>query len=160
MPRSMTGALCASSSNVANWASGHRRAHTFFSAIRVASAVVFGCEQRVLSLSYGMLRLFVFLATTALGCAGATADPALRLMHGAWIGDGHYFLLDTQRMQANLDIKKPFQRDPLMIRNITGSMVIFQIKNHRFIGLFDGPNLRITGHGIQDSAILRRAVRP
>jgi hypothetical protein len=106
-----------------------------------------------------MLRLFVFLAATVFGSAGATADPTLRLMHGAWIGEGHYFLLDTQRMQANLDIEKPFQRDPLVIRNITGPMVVFQIKNQRFIGLFDGPNLRVTGHGIQDSAILRRVFR-
>ena len=87
-------------------------------------------------------------------------DPALRLMHGVWTGDGHYILLDSQRMHANLDIEKPFQRDPLVICNITGPMVVVQIINHCFIGLFEGPTLRLTGHGIQDSAILRRASRP
>ena len=103
-----------------------------------------------------MLRLIALLATIALGSAGARADPVLKLMHGTWSGDGHVFMLDTQRMQANIDIEKPFQRDPLVIRNIAGRMVIFQINARRFIGLFEGRDLHLTGDGVQGSAILRR----
>lgn len=90
----------------------------------------------------------------------AKADPVLRQMNGTWRGSGHYLLLDTERMLANDDPEKPFRRDPLVIHNITGRMVVFQISGNRFIGLFQGSTLGVTGDGIRGSANLRRADRP
>lgn len=107
-----------------------------------------------------MLRLNLVLSSTLLGIVGASADPALQAMHGAWVGDAHYFALDTQRMQANLHAEKPFQRDALLIRNIAGKMITFEINTQRFIGLFDGDELRLTGDSIHGSVTLRRAIRP
>lgn len=107
------------------------------------------------------MRAIVFALCYLLNLTGtAKADPVLRLMNGAWRGDGHYLLLDAERMLANDNPEKPFRRDPLVIRNITGRMVVFQINRNRFIGLFEGENLRLTGDGIRGSASLRRAVRP
>ncbi len=86
----------------------------------------------------------------------AFADPVLALMRGTWRGDGHVFVIDTERMLANIDPERSFQRDPLIIRNISGRMVVFEIDKRRYIGLFDKSAASITGDGIDGSLTLRR----
>ena len=89
--------------------------------------------------------------------SGAMADQAtLRFMHGVWVGDGVQLSLDTKRMLANFDPAKPFQWDPLVIRNISGGMVTFWIADKRFIGLFEGDRLSLAGETFGSTITLMR----
>lgn len=92
----------------------------------------------------------------AITSAALRAEPTLKFMQGTWRGDGSVILLDTERMLGNVEPEKPFQRDALLLRNISGRMVVFDIGSRRYIGLFDSNELRLTGDGINGSATLRR----
>ncbi len=92
----------------------------------------------------------------AMPSASLPAEPALTFMQGTWRGDGRFVLLDTERMLGNVEPEKPFQRDTLLLRNISGRMVVFDIGSRRYIGLFERDQLRLTGDGIRGSATLRR----
>lgn len=85
-----------------------------------------------------------------------SAEPMLKLMQGIWRGDDRFVLIDTERMLGNVEPHKPFQRDPLRLRNIAGQMVVFEIGNRRYIGLFERDELHLTGEGINGSVTLRR----
>lgn len=65
-------------------------------------------------------------------------------------------LIDTERMLGNLDPARPFQRDALRLRDISGRMVVFEIGSRRFIGFFGRNQLRLTGDGIEGSAVMYR----
>lgn len=80
----------------------------------------------------------------------------LRFMHGTWQGSSQVILLDLDRMQANLDPAKPFQRDALIIRNITEKMVVFSVAGRQFIGAFTGNELALTGDGLPGTIRLER----
>lgn len=103
-----------------------------------------------------MLRLAVACFTLALGPQARSAEPILKQMHGTWRSEKRLVLIDTERMLGNTDDTRPFQRDALNLRNISGQMVVFEIGRKRFIGLFDRNELRLTGDGITDSEILHR----
>lgn len=113
--------------------------------MRVRSAVV-GCCVALLS-----------AADMAAGPADAAAPKALAFIDGTWQGGGHAIILDTERLQANLSPQKPFQWTPLIIRNITDQMVTFSIGEQRFIGLFDGDQLALTGDGLNGTIQLLRS---
>lgn len=105
-----------------------------------------------------MVRCAVLLAFLIIGCGGpiAAAEPILAQMSGVWVGDQMTITLDGERMQANLDKELPFQREPLILKNIAGSMVVFEIGKRRFIGLFKPDELSLTGDGLAGSVTLRR----
>lgn len=87
----------------------------------------------------------------------AGAEPtSLRFMHGTWRGDGYVLVLDMERSLANLEPSKPFQRDALIIRNITEGMVVFLIGSRQFIGLFDGDTLALSGDSLVGTIRLER----
>jgi len=92
----------------------------------------------------------------ALACPALVAEPALKFMQGTWRGDGRVVLIDTERMLGSVEPDKPFQRDTLLLRNIAGQMVVFDIGNRRYIGLFERGELHLTGEGINGSVVLRR----
>lgn len=80
-------------------------------------------------------------------------------MHGTWQGEGYVVLLDMDRLLANLDPGRPFQRDALIIRNITDGMVVFSTGGRQFIGLFDGNALALSGDGLMGTIRLDRVPR-
>uniref|UniRef100_A0A9E8A280 Uncharacterized protein n=1 Tax=Bosea sp. NBC_00436 TaxID=2969620 RepID=A0A9E8A280_9HYPH len=92
----------------------------------------------------------------AFGSQARSAEPILKQMHGTWRSENRLILIDTERMLGNTDDTRPFQRDALTLRNISGRMIVFEIGRKRFIGLFDRNELRLTGDGIADSEILHR----
>lgn len=99
------------------------------------------------------------IAAAAAGLAGPAAGAGpdlLRFMHGTWRGGGLILILDMERLLANLDPAKPFQRDAVIIRNITGSMVFFSVGDRRFIGLFEGDELALAGDGLSGTFRLER----
>ena len=66
--------------------------------------------------------LLGFVVTVA---SARASEPALSFMRGMWRGEGLMLFLDTEHMQANTSADKPFQREPLVIRNIADRMVVF-----------------------------------
>ena len=90
------------------------------------------------------------------GSAALSAEPVLKQIHGTWRSQKQMVLIDTERMLGNLDDARPFQRDALWLRDISGRMVVFEIGRRRFIGFFDRNELRLTGDGIEGSAVLHR----
>ncbi|CAH1658385.1 conserved exported hypothetical protein [Hyphomicrobiales bacterium] len=96
----------------------------------------------------------------AAGFAHAAPPKALAFIHGVWQGEGRVIILDTERMQANASSEKPFERAPLIIRNMTERMVTFSIGEQRFIGLFDGDALALTGDGMTGTVRLLRMPGP
>ncbi len=103
-----------------------------------------------------MLRLALACLVLAFGSQARSAEPILKQMHGTWRSENRRILIDTERMLGNTDDTRPFQRDALTLRNISGRMIVFEIGRKRFIGLFDRNELRLTGDGIPDSEILHR----
>lgn len=97
-----------------------------------------------------------------LGLALAAANPAwaaesaLVFMRGTWRGEDLVLILDTERMQGNARADLPFQREPLVLRNVAASMVVFDIGARRFIGLFDRDDLSLTGLELDRAIRLRR----
>jgi hypothetical protein len=96
-----------------------------------------------------------------LGQAGqaGSVEQVLVFMKGTWRGDGLELVLDTERMQGNLRADLPFQRDALVLRNISAKVVVFDIGTDRFIGLFDGDDLALTGSSLKRAMRLRRVVK-
>lgn len=103
-----------------------------------------------------MLRAALACFALLLGPTALSAEPILKQMHGTWRSERQLVLIDTERMLGNLDDARPFQRDALRLRDISGRMVVFEIGRRRFIGFFDRNELRLTGDGIEGSDILRR----
>lgn len=84
----------------------------------------------------------------------------LKQINGVWRSqDELTVVIDTDRMLGSTQADKPFQRDPLRIRNITGQMVMFDIGSRSFIGLFEGDSLSLTGEGLRGNLILSRRRR-
>lgn len=99
----------------------------------------------------------ISLTALTIQAASVTAKPrALAFMNGVWIGEGIALTLDTERMLANIDSSKPFQRDALYLQNITDQMVVFSVRDRSFIGLFDGDGLALTGGGLTSTVRLSR----
>lgn len=88
--------------------------------------------------------------------APETIDSPIGFMHGLWEGPGVTLVIDVCRHQGRLGDEKPFQRDPLVIHNITRPFVVFFIGDDRFIGLFQDDELSVTGEVIDGSPQLRR----
>lgn len=102
------------------------------------------------------LSLYLFTVTAGQG-APASSKP-LSFMEGTWKGDERTIVIDTERMLANTDPKRPFQHDYLIIRNITGVMVHFSTGSLSFMGHFQGEELALTGDGIKGTIHLKRTL--
>lgn len=97
----------------------------------------------------------IFMALL-LGDRAKAAEPTLKQMDGTWRSEKRLILIDAERMLGSTDDSKPFQRDALTLRDISGPMIVFDIGNKRFIGIFNHDELRLTGAGIEGTETLRR----
>ena len=76
------------------------------------------------------------------------ASSVLAQMDGTWSGSsGDYLLVDAERSMANTEPDKPFNREPLQIKDISGSMVTFSVGGKIYIGLFRGGTVALTRLG-------------
>ncbi|KRE03150.1 hypothetical protein ASE61_11650 [Bosea sp. Root670] len=81
-------------------------------------------------------------------------------MDGLAQGEGDVVLLNMERLFGGVDdFAKPFQRDALIIRNITERMAVFTIGGQQFIGLFEGDTLALSGDGLSGTVRLDRLPR-
>jgi hypothetical protein len=87
---------------------------------------------------------------------GQTPLDVIRLLSGQWRGSGVELLIDTERQQGNTNSRKPFERQPLVIKNITGSMVVFNIGKENFIALVKPDTMVVTRPGESSSITLTR----
>lgn len=94
-----------------------------------------------------------------MGSTATAGQASLAFMQGVWVGGPVRLSLDTERMLANLDPAKPFQWDPLIIRNISGGMVTFWVADRRFIGLFDGDQLSLAAEELGTTIRMERQPR-
>jgi hypothetical protein len=80
-------------------------------------------------------------------------------LDGHWRGSNLEIRIEFERMLANFDPKKPFERLPLRIRNRTGAMFVFSIGNRQFIAIVGKRQMRITGDGVKDTEVLEKLPR-
>ena len=88
--------------------------------------------------------------------ADRTSVEILNLLNGTWEGRGLMISIDTERLQANTDPNHPFRWEPLVIRNVTGNMVVFAIGKQLFIGLVEDDKLTLTSPALLNSYVFRR----
>ena len=102
--------------------------------------------------------LLTFIAFLA-AFSAHSAEAMLKQMNGVWRSADLTIILDTDRMLGSTQPNKPFQRDPLRIRNITGQIVMFEIGSQSFIGLFNGTSLNLTGGSVSGTITLNLAAQ-
>ncbi len=79
---------------------------------------------------------------------------------GSWTGPGLSLFIDPSRHQANADATKPFNRQPFIIRNVTGPMIVFVIGPDLFVAQMSDPNtMVVTRGGLLESYTLTRRKR-
>lgn len=112
---------------------------------------------------FSALRYAAPLAACALSlvCAlTARAQEKMPDLAGAWSGPGMSLFIDPTRHQANADPTKPFNRQSFIIRNVTGSMVVFAIGPDLFVAnMQDRDTMVVTRGGLPDSYTLSRRKR-
>ena len=78
-------------------------------------------------------------------------------LNGVWSGPGLTLRIDMQRHQGNADPSKPFNRQSLIIRNVTGPMVVFAIGPELFVAQMLDPNqMSISRGGRPETYLLSR----
>jgi len=102
-----------------------------------------------------MIAMAICMATAA----DASGIEAFHALDGYWRGSGLELTIDPHRAQARLDPRRPFQWEPVNIRNVEGNMVVFTIGPRLFIAYVDGDDLTLTSPGTQQPSVLRRIAR-
>lgn len=102
-------------------------------------------------------RLRLSLAAV-LGLAGS-ATPARtatwpEILEGRWAGPDLTLTIDQGAVMANRDPAKPFDWQAFRIITTTGTMVVFDIGEDRFIGILNGETLTVTRAGRTGSWVL------
>lgn len=119
-----------------------------------------GPEVRRFSTRTGTRRGAVLAAAWLLALVGgsgtAGASDVLSALHGRWRGDGIQILIDTERMQGNVDPGKPFTRDPLVIRDVTPPWVVFAIGISTFVARIEGETMTVTQPGWSEPRVVIR----
>ena len=72
--------------------------------------------------------------------AGLNATLAQKALDGTWTGDGTTLVIDTERLQVNIDPDKPFEWRSLRVVNVAGHMVVFDIGPMRYVALLSDPS--------------------
>lgn len=81
---------------------------------------------------------------------------ALERLDGAWRGDGLSIVIDMARSQAGRDPDKPFDRQPFVVRNVTGNVVVFRIGAVDFFAVVALDEMIVTSWEFQGSRTLSR----
>lgn len=71
--------------------------------------------------------------------AGLNATLAQRALDGTWTGDGTTLVIDTERLQVNMDPDKPFEWRSFRVVNVAGHMVVFDVGPMRYVALLADP---------------------
>lgn len=67
------------------------------------------------------------------------ATLAQRALEGTWSGDGTTLIVDTKRLQVNMDPDKPFEWRALRVVNVAGRLVVFDVGRMRYVALLSDP---------------------
>ena len=103
------------------------------------------------------LAAFLFVCFGSVSSWAMSDTHALHAMDGAWAGDGTPFVIDVQRLQANLDPEKAFDWQIFRVINITGSLITFNIGQRRFIALMSSDDeIHLTEFGVSGERSLRK----
>lgn len=72
--------------------------------------------------------------------AGLNATMAQRALDGTWSGEGTTLVVDTKRLQVNMDPDRPFEWRALRVVNVAGHMVVFDVGPMRYVALLSDPS--------------------
>jgi len=113
-----------------------------------------------------VLALLALLTMSALGPLAPAAQAQQKSktelqklpdLNGVWSGPGLTLRIDMQRHQGNADPSKPFNRQSLLIRNVTGPMVVFAIGPELFVAqMLDQNQMSISRGGRPETYLLTR----
>ncbi|KQQ47931.1 hypothetical protein ASF58_00775 [Methylobacterium sp. Leaf125] len=96
-----------------------------------------------------------------LGLVPASAQLNMRkFLEGHWVGEDLQIRVDQDAVQANDNPDKPFEWSPLVIKNVTGGMIVFQIGARQYIGLIEGQQMTVTISGSSRSYVLTKDPKP
>lgn len=96
-----------------------------------------------------------------LGLLPASAQFNMRkFLEGHWVGEDLHIRIDQDAVQANDNPEKPFKWSPLIIKNVTGGMVVSQIGPYQYIGLINGQQMTVTVSGSSRSYVLTKTSKP
>lgn len=122
------------------------------------------CEGTALNLKNGALpgrpKRYRAVALAVVGSILTTSGWAqqdwIHALEGRWVGERSRLTIDQGAQQANRDPDKPFEWQSMRIVSATGSMVVFQIGDDRFVGKFGNGTLILTRVGHVGYDILTR----
>lgn len=86
-----------------------------------------------------------------------TFPPMIARLHGLWTGSGPPLLIDVCRMQARFGDERPFDRDPLWIRDVTVDMVVIAIGARPLVIRMEADAMLVTGPGVDGVARIARS---
>jgi len=105
-----------------------------------------------------MTRAPAFLLATlaAVSATPSLASDALRSLDGRWRGPDFEILIDVERLLVNTDPTKPFGREPLLVKNISGSWVTFAVGSQIFFAQVEDGALHLVRSGRDGTRTLAR----
>lgn len=94
---------------------------------------------------------------SAASASGLNATLAQKALDGTWTGDGTTLVIDTERLQVNINPDKPFEWRSLRVVNVAGRMVVFDIGPMRYVALMSDPStMTLTSASFIGQRSLRR----
>jgi hypothetical protein len=102
----------------------------------------------------------IFIGTALLTSGPANAAPVGTVLDGRWSGGEFDIRIDAERSQANLDPEKPFKWERFIVKDATGSRVVFTIGARLFMAELTEDAMTITGFDFPGEVILNRQVEP
>jgi hypothetical protein len=93
---------------------------------------------------------------TLIGGTAVAGETPFSVLDGHWHGPRLDLHIDYERMLANAQPDKPFDREPLHIKNRTGSMFVFSIGKRQFFAIIANEEMRLTGDGVEGTEVLSK----
>lgn len=112
------------------------------------------------------MRVRILSAVLVLGFAQwqlASASPlhdAAKRLDGVWLGDGYALRIDSQRDQARIDPKRPFQWQRFLVQEVRPDEIVFTIGPQLYEARLNADQLVLTGSSFRGEHKLRRQAEP
>jgi hypothetical protein len=102
-----------------------------------------------------LLTLVFFTGLASSGLASAFSEAAERL-DGEWRGGDFVLRIDARRAQASVDAARPFAWDRFLVKEATGSEVVFTIGSELYQATIDNDTMTLTGTSFRGTRVLFR----
>ncbi len=82
---------------------------------------------------------------------------AAERLDGYWAGENFALHVDSQRAQANLDPRRPFQWQRFLVKEVDGSKVVFTVGAELFEAIVEAETLKLSGTSFRGERVLQRS---